>query len=93
MKTIGMSLAGGLLLGFVAAYIAHVPLTFGQITILVASGILFLCRDLFKRSGSKVGQLKSETLDSRRHQHQFDSVSAHLAAVVGVHRAGRQVAA
>ena len=64
MMIIGMSLAGGLLLGFVAAYIAHVPLTFGQIAILAMVGILFLCQGLFKRSGSKVGQLNSETLDS-----------------------------
>ena len=65
MKTIGMSLAGGLLLGFVAAYISHVPLTFGQITILAVSGGLLLGRNLIiRRSGSKVGQLNSETLDS-----------------------------
>ena len=61
-----MKTVGGLLLGIAAAYIAHVPLTFGQITILATSGVLLLCRDLFRRLGSKTShQLKSETLDTR----------------------------
>ena len=63
MRVVSLS-AGGLLLGFAAAYIAHVPLTFGQITILAVSGGLLLGRTLLRSSGSKVGQLKSETLDS-----------------------------
>jgi hypothetical protein len=66
MKTAASYLSAGLLLGFAGAYVGRVPLTFGQIAILAASGILFLCKDLFKRNGSKAShQLKSETLNSQ----------------------------
>ena len=40
----------GLLLGFSAAYVLRSPLTVGQITILVAFGILLLAQGYFRRT-------------------------------------------
>jgi uncharacterized membrane protein HdeD (DUF308 family) len=42
-------LAAGLLLGFSGAYILRSPLTFGQIAIIAAFGILLLAEGIFRR--------------------------------------------
>jgi hypothetical protein len=47
-RTIGATIAG-LLLGFAAAYVAHKPLTLGQVVIVAGFGTVLLCKALFFR--------------------------------------------
>jgi hypothetical protein len=56
-------LAAGLLLGFAAAYIARAPLTMGQIAIIGAFGILFLCKNSVQTKGAQ--RVQSETPDPK----------------------------